>query len=97
MTTTTDLAVQLAGLPAGEGSCGHSSCSRPWGNFAAAVRFGPHPSHTTDKRQWKLRTRAMAQADHSTDKTFRSFLAPDLLILDDLGPNSRDSNHSSGS
>ena len=29
--------------------------------------------------------RAMAQArvDHSTDKTFRSFLAPDLLILDD--------------
>ena len=23
--------------------------------------------------------------DHSTDKTFRSFLAPDLLILDDLG------------
>ena len=31
--------------------------------------------------------RAMAQArvDHSTDKTFRSFLAPDLLILDDLG------------
>ena len=31
--------------------------------------------------------RAMAQArvDHSIDKTFRSFLAPDLLILDDLG------------
>ena len=31
--------------------------------------------------------RAMAQArvDHSTDKTFRSFLVPDLLILDDLG------------
>ena len=31
--------------------------------------------------------RAMeARVDHSTDKTFRSFLAPDLLILDDLGP-----------
>ncbi len=31
--------------------------------------------------------RAMAQArvDHSTDRTFRSFLSPDLLILDDLG------------
>ena len=31
--------------------------------------------------------RAMAQArvDHSTDKTFRSFLSPDLFILDDLG------------
>lgn len=26
-----------------------------------------------------------ARADNSTDKTFRSFLAPDLLILDDLG------------
>ena len=31
--------------------------------------------------------KAMVQArvDHSTDKTFRSFIAPDLLILDDLG------------
>ncbi|MDP3064499.1 MAG: IS21-like element helper ATPase IstB, partial [Chloroflexota bacterium] len=31
--------------------------------------------------------RAMAQArvDHTAEKTFRSFLAPDLLILDDLG------------
>ena len=28
---------------------------------------------------------AQARVDHSTDKTFRSFLAPDLLILDDLG------------
>ena len=31
--------------------------------------------------------KAMAQArvDNSTDRTFRSFLTPDLLILDDLG------------
>ena len=31
--------------------------------------------------------KAMAQArvDNSTDRTFRSFLSPDLLILDDLG------------
>ena len=28
---------------------------------------------------------AQARVDHSTDKTFRSFLAPDLLILDDPG------------
>ena len=28
---------------------------------------------------------AQAKVDHSTDKTFRFFLAPDLLILDDLG------------
>ena len=32
-----------------------------------------------------FRTMAQARVDHSTDKTFRSFLAPDLLILDDLG------------
>ena len=28
---------------------------------------------------------AQARVDHSTEKAFRSFLAPDLLILDDLG------------
>ena len=28
---------------------------------------------------------ARAQVDNSTDRTFRSFLSPDLLILDDLG------------
>ena len=32
-----------------------------------------------------FRTMAQARVDHSTDKTFRSFIAPDLLILDDLG------------
>ena len=32
-----------------------------------------------------LRAMAQARVDHSTDKTFRSFLSPDLLILDDLG------------
>ena len=31
--------------------------------------------------------KAMAQArvDNSVDRTFRSFLSPDLLVLDDLG------------
>ena len=29
--------------------------------------------------------RAMAQPDNSVDRAFRSFLTPDLLILDDLG------------
>ena len=28
---------------------------------------------------------AQARVDNSVDRTFRSFLAPDLLILDDLG------------
>ena len=32
-----------------------------------------------------FRVMAQARVDHSTDRTFRSFLSPDLLILDDLG------------
>ncbi len=32
-----------------------------------------------------LRTLAQARVDHSMEKTFRSFLSPDLLILDDFG------------
>ncbi len=32
-----------------------------------------------------FKTLAQARVDHSLEKTFRSFLAPDLLILDDLG------------
>ena len=49
----------------------------------AAIRAG----HTVRFTHADGFFRAMAQArvDHSTDKTFRSFLAPDLLILDDLG------------
>ena len=32
-----------------------------------------------------FREMAQARADHSSEKTFRGLLAPDLLILDDLG------------
>lgn len=32
-----------------------------------------------------LRTLAQARVDHSLDKAFRSFLSPDLLVLDDFG------------
>jgi DNA replication protein DnaC len=32
-----------------------------------------------------LRTLAQARVDHSLERTFRSFLGPDLLILDDFG------------
>jgi len=32
-----------------------------------------------------MRMLAQARVDHSLEKTFRSFLAPDLLILDDFG------------
>ena len=33
-----------------------------------------------------FRTMNQARVDNSLDRTFRSFLSPDLLILDDLGP-----------
>jgi DNA replication protein DnaC len=32
-----------------------------------------------------FRTLAQSRVDHTAEKTFRSFLAPDLLILDDFG------------
>jgi len=32
-----------------------------------------------------FRSLAQSRVDHTLEKTFRSFLAPDLLILDDLG------------
>lgn len=41
------------------------------------VRFAPADRY--------FREMAQARVDRSVDKTFRSFLAPDLLILDDLG------------
>ena len=49
----------------------------------AAVRAG----HTVRFIRADGFFKAMAQArvDHSTEKTFRFFLSPDLLILDDLG------------
>ena len=49
----------------------------------AAVRAG----HTVRFVRADEFFKAMDQArvDHSTDRTFRSFLTPDLLILDDLG------------
>jgi len=49
----------------------------------AAVRAGHTVRfvHTDDY----LRDMAQARVDRSEEKTFRSFLAPDLLIIDDLG------------
>jgi DNA replication protein DnaC len=49
----------------------------------AAVRAGYTVRFTrTDDL---FRTLAQARVDHSIDKAFRSFLTPDLLVLDDLG------------
>jgi len=49
----------------------------------AAVRSG-HSVHFVSAAQY-FRELAQARVDHSVEKAFRSFLAPDLLILDDLG------------
>ncbi|MCY3572275.1 MAG: ATP-binding protein [Chloroflexi bacterium] len=46
----------------------------------AAVRAGHTVRSAPADRCF--REMALARADHAVDKTFRSFLAPDLLILD---------------
>ena len=42
------------------------------------VRFSPRPDDF-------FKAMAQARVDNSVDRAFRSFLTPDLLILDDLG------------
>ncbi|MCY4639263.1 MAG: ATP-binding protein, partial [Chloroflexi bacterium] len=42
-----------------------------------SVRFAPADHY--------FREMAQARVDHSAERVFRSFLAPDLLVLDDLG------------
>lgn len=49
----------------------------------AAVRSG-HSARFT-RADDLLRTLAQARVDHTLEKAFRSFLAPDVLILDDFG------------
>ena len=49
----------------------------------AAVRSGRSVRFVSADQYF--RELAQARVDHSTEKAFRSFLAPDLLILDDLG------------
>ena len=49
----------------------------------AAVRSGHSVRFVTADQYF--RELAQARVDHSTEKASRSFLAPDLLILDDLG------------
>jgi DNA replication protein DnaC len=50
---------------------------------AAAVRAGHRVVFT--RADTLLRELAQARADHSLAKVFRTYLAPDLLILDDFG------------
>ena len=66
-----------------------------WAPPASARAFSPRPlGHAAVRAGHNVRfihadnfARAMAQArvDNSADRTFRSFLSPDMLILDDFG------------
>jgi DNA replication protein DnaC len=49
----------------------------------AAARTGHNVRFT--RADVYFRTLAQARVDHTIEKTFRSFLAPDLLIMDDFG------------
>jgi DNA replication protein DnaC len=49
----------------------------------AAVRAGYSVRFT--RADAFFRTMAQSRVDHTLEKTFRSFLSPDLLILDDFG------------
>ena len=49
----------------------------------AAVRAGSSARFT--RADAFFRTLAQSRVDHTLEKTFRSFLSPDLLILDDFG------------
>jgi DNA replication protein DnaC len=49
----------------------------------AVVRTG-HSVHFT-RADVFFRTLAQSRVDHTLEKTFRSFISPDLLILDDFG------------
>jgi len=49
----------------------------------AAVRAGHNVRFT--RADAFFRTLAQSRVDHTLEKTFRSFLSPDLLILDDFG------------
>jgi len=52
-------------------------------NCFAAIRAGH--SVRFIRTEVFFRTLAQSRADHTLEKTFRSFLSPDLLILDDFG------------
>ena len=69
-----------------------TSCSMPRRRRQELPRPGARLRSRPLRAQRPLRDRrpvlpraAQARVDHSTEKAFRSFLAPDLLILDDLG------------
>ena len=64
------------------GGSGHEfSWPRPWATPAVRSGHTVRVIHADDY----FRTMAQARVDNSLKRTCRSFLSPDLLILDDLG------------
>ncbi len=68
-------------LLVGPAGVGKSFLAQALGHAAVRAGHSVRFSHADDF----FKAMNQARADHSTDKTFRSFLTPDLLILDDLG------------
>ena len=66
---------------AGPAGVGKSFLAQALGHAAVRAGYSVRFIHADDF----FKAMNQARADHSTDKAFRSFLAPDLLILDDLG------------
>ena len=65
----------------GPAGVGKSFIAQALGNAAVRAGYSVRFIHADDF----FKTMNQARADNSVDKTFRSFLSPDLLILDDLG------------
>ena len=65
----------------GPAGVGKSFMAQALGYTAARAGYSVRFIHADDY----FKAMSQARADNSMDKTFRSFLTPDLLILDDLG------------
>ena len=65
----------------GPAGVGKSFMAQAMGYAAARAGYSVRFIHADDY----FKAMSQARADNSVDKTFRSFLTPDLLILDDLG------------
>ena len=68
-------------LLVGPASVGKSFLAHALGYAAVRANHTVRFSHADDF----FRAMAQARVDNSVDRTFRSFVTPDLLILDDLG------------
>ena len=61
------------------------SANLSWPRLSATPRPEPGTTCASPAPTSYFRTLAQARVDHTIEKAFRSFLTPDLLILDDFG------------